>query len=142
VAWNTGAQGVIKLWDTQAIKLDRTYRVGATSLAFSPNGRYLAAVTVKNALVVWDLDSDEIVREIGGCESSINTVLFDPESEYLITGSDDGGLRSWDTNQWRMQSSIELDTRIKCLTFTAGGEYLITGNANSACYVLSAGCIR
>jgi hypothetical protein len=37
-----------------------------------------------------------------------------------------------------MQSSTEIDTRIKCLAFSLDGELLITGNANSTCYAIDA----
>lgn len=136
VRWGAGVTGHIRLWNTRDIKLIRTIEMGATAIAFSPNGRFLAAVTVNDRIIVWNLANGEIVREIPGSNASTNAIAFDPTSQFLVSGSDDMGLRSWDTNEWRMRSSTEVDTRVRCMAFLPTGDGLLIGNANSSCYVI------
>lgn len=138
IQWNSegGADGAIVLWDTKEIRLVHTIAAGAATLALSPDGRYLAAVSLVDTILVWDLAAGCCVREITHIEVATNALAFDPTSRRLIAAGDDGGLRTWDTQSWRMQASHDLDTRIRCLCFTADGRHLATGNGNSACYLL------
>lgn len=138
IHWARGTAGVICLWNTQTIKLDRTLELGATAVAISPAGRFLSAVTLTNSIVIFDLVNGKTVKEIDGVDASTNAVLFSPDGEFFVTASDDAGIRSWDTAQWRMRASIDLQTRIQCLAYSTDGERLIAGNANSTCYVLDA----
>lgn len=133
-----GADGAIVLWDTKEIRLVHSIPTGAATLAISPDGRYLAAVSLVDTILVWDLIAGELVREISSMEVATNALVFDPPSSLLVAAGDDGGLRTWDTKTWRMQASHDLDTRVRCLSFISGGRCLATGNGNSTCYLLDA----
>jgi WD40 repeat protein len=135
ILWNEG-EGATVLWNTEAIKLHLSFARGATALAFSPDGRYLAGVSLDDSIIIWDLQSARLVKELPGTEGSTNAIAFDREGQVFVTASDDGGIRAWDIPSWRMTANLEVDARIKSLCFSADGESLILGNANSACYVL------
>jgi WD40 repeat protein len=136
ILWNDGGEGATVLWDTQAIKLHLSFARGATALAFSPDGAFLAGVALDESILIWDLRTARLVKEIPGTEGATRGIAFDPQGEIFVSASDDGGLRAWDIPSWRMTSNIELETRVQTLCFSADGESLILGNANSACYVI------
>ncbi|MBY0587529.1 hypothetical protein K2X85_10150 [bacterium] len=136
ILWNEGGEGATALWDTKAIKLHLSFARGATSLAFSPDARFLAGVDLENNIVVWDLSTARVVKELSGTDGNTTGIIFDRESEILVSVSDDGGIRSWEVESWRMTGNIEVEARPRTLAFTQDGQTLIVGNANSACYLI------
>jgi WD40 repeat protein len=64
-------------------------------LAFSLDGRYLAAVDAERWLRVWDLGAiDE--RRPTGPEGEIGTLAASPEENLILTGDEMGGVWLWD----------------------------------------------
>lgn len=137
-----GADGAIKLWNTETIQLERSFSTGATAVCFSPNGRHIAAATLQNMVLIWDIQNGKVAANIECSDASINAIAFDPAGEFFVVGGDDTGIRVWETKRWRMTASFDIDTRIKFLSFTADGKQLITGNSNSAAYVIGRESLR
>jgi WD40 repeat protein len=136
ILWNDGGEGATVLWNTQAIKMHLSFARGATALAFSPDGKFLAGVGLDDSIIIWDLESARIVKELSGTDGSTNAIAFDPQGQVFVSASNDGGLRAWDIPSWRMTANIEVDARVMSLAFSADGESIVLGNANSACYVI------
>lgn len=135
-ASNADSEGAIALWNTREVRLERTFPIGATAIAVSEDGRFLAAVNLDDAVVVLDLAEGRIVRTISIADAATNALAFDPRSTFLVAAGDDAGMRVWDVATWRMRTSFDVDTRVRTLLFTPDGSRLVSGNANSACYVL------
>ena len=131
-----GADGAVKLWNTEKISMERSFATGATALSFSPDGRFIAAATLQNMVLIWDIRTGKVAANIECSDASINAIAFDPTGNYFVVGGDDTGIRVWETKRWRMQASFDIDTRIKGLVFTPNGKHLITGNSNSTAYVI------
>ena len=91
----------IALWDARELKpvgqplLDTGGEV--KSIAFSPDGRTLAAVT-KHWLTLWDVGSRSRRRDplFAGNPSIVLAVGFSPDGTMLATASSNLGLRFWD----------------------------------------------
>ena len=65
------------------------------SMAFSPNGRYLAIGATRNWLGVFDAASGELVRELSGAAGNNISVAFDRKGELLAAASTEGTARIW-----------------------------------------------
>jgi WD40 repeat protein len=68
------------------------------SVAFSPDGRYLAAGGVGGAMRLWDLSDHTATPDILGdvATSSVNSVAFAPGGRKLAAGHRNGEVRLWD----------------------------------------------
>jgi WD40 repeat protein len=110
----------------------------AETVAFSPDGRVLAAGTgsyVGGAVLLWDVTTGRrIGKTITGKEDhNASEVAFSPDGTMLATGSLDGAVRLWDVaTQNPIGRSIPVSPggSIAGVAFVPGGKILITGNAN------------
>ena len=62
---------------------------------FSPDIRYLVTVA-DNKLRVWDTKTWRIISELRGHTGPVKPVAWSPNSQWLVTGSDDNTARVWD----------------------------------------------
>jgi len=68
-----------------------------TALAYSPDGRYIAAANSKNDIAIWDLQAKEQVGDV--CDEhkdKVRTILFSADSKYIISVSVDKKCIIWD----------------------------------------------
>ena len=68
-----------------------------TALAYSPNGKYIAAANSKNDIAIWDLQAKEQVGDV--CDEhkdKVRTILFSADSKYIISVSVDNTCIVWD----------------------------------------------
>ncbi|MBL9171999.1 MAG: protein kinase [Verrucomicrobiales bacterium] len=67
------------------------------SLAFSPDGRRLAAAGLHDQAFVWDLESPDAPLALSGHVAPLETVRFLDGGRRLVTTADDDTVRIWDT---------------------------------------------
>ena len=104
-----------------------TQRRGLAALAFSPDGRYLAAGF--NGLVqVWDVRSRELVKSISGFERVVTCLTFTNDSTAALAGGTrDGQVWIWSLASGRPVQLIEVGARgIRALAFSPDGRRLVT----------------
>jgi WD40 repeat protein len=69
-------------------------------IAFSPDGRWLAAAGEAGYLKIWDLSgglSAAEAKDLSGHETTVRQLAFTPDSSLLVSGSDDDGqVLAWD----------------------------------------------
>jgi WD40 repeat protein/tRNA A-37 threonylcarbamoyl transferase component Bud32 len=91
----------IALWDARELSPAGAPLLGTggevKTLAFSPDGGTLAAVTRRN-LTLWDVGSRSRLHGPvdAGCPAIVRAVGFSPDGETLATASSDRGLQLWD----------------------------------------------
>lgn len=75
-----------------------------TSLAMSPDGRYLASAGEDLAINIWDLGSGRRIKKMTGHTASIYSLAFSSESSLLVSGGADWTVRCWDVKSAGGQS--------------------------------------
>jgi WD40 repeat protein len=88
----------VDLFDSATGKLLRTFdglRKGVSALAFSPDGRALAAGDASGGLGLWDLRTGKRLRQHAGQGEPARAVLFTPDSKVLACARG-GACQLWD----------------------------------------------
>lgn len=138
---STDADGVVALWNVETRSRCGTLPGGVLQMAFSPDGRWIAAVTVQRSVVVWDVETETLVQELGQEECFFSTMAFTPDGSHLIVGSEQNYLRVWECAAWTVRATLDLETAINDLAFPPQRAGVITGNGNSTCYLVRIGAL-
>jgi WD40 repeat protein len=67
----------------------------ATSVAFSPDGKYVLTGSWDNTARVWEAGSCRVVGPALRHAEKVKSVAFSPDGRYMLTGSADKTARLW-----------------------------------------------
>lgn len=72
------------------------------SLAFSPNGRFLASGSSYSGLKLWDAEIGDVIGgPLTSFRGDVRSVAFSPDGTRIVSGSDDQMIRFWDVTTQR-----------------------------------------
>jgi WD40 repeat protein len=124
--------GAVSIWNLPERAEITTFVDGTTALAIHPSGDILASATLDHSICMWDLQLKQLLQELIGHDGAVTCLAFSPDGNWLVSGSDDHTLRIWDT-KGREQMALEVESLITSVTFSADGQFLYTGHANTTC---------
>src|SRR4051812_7650201 len=85
-------------------KVETLGNAPAESLAWSPDGRYLATAYMMDISVrIWEVATGRTEKVLNSFKGSVNLVSWSPDGKYLATESSewDNHFRVWDTLNWQ-----------------------------------------
>ena len=140
--------GEIEVWNLDRDEAPRQLKpVGGVvrQIAFSPDGRLVAAAYGHAGLLLWDTTREDFVawrsgttevppepRQIERHDSSVDAVAFDPQGRWIATGSAAGTVLLVDLATDAPWTRLESRTRkIRSLSFDSGGHRLAVGCMDS-----------
>ncbi|MGI9517056.1 MAG: eIF2A-related protein, partial [Pirellulaceae bacterium] len=145
IAYPSSDRKTISLMDIETRKVIRVFHGidNARSLAFSPDGRTLAAASWGRIGVgnypgeckLWDVESGKHLRDIGVYQNSIVSIAFTPDGKKLVTA--DGGtldsknipgvVRVWDVTTGQQLHELKGHTKyINSMAVSPDGKRLVT----------------
>src|SRR4029077_15266231 len=102
-----------------------------SGVAFSPNGRWLAAARHRAVLLI-DAETGRLEQTLAGSENPINTVAFPPDSHFVAAAeglpSVVGHVRLWEIGGKEPRAFTGHIDSIYALSFNPAGDRLITAS--------------
>jgi WD40 repeat protein len=92
------SDGTICLWNLQTGQPEAIFRNAGfiTSIAFSPDGAWMASGSSDQTIRIWEVKKQRLVRQLSGHTDVVATVTFSADGQHLVSGSLDGTARIWD----------------------------------------------
>jgi WD40 repeat protein len=102
---------------------------GVRQLAFSPDGRLLAAVDMARGLRLWDLADRRRRIPVPDVAGVVNEVAFSPDGRLLAIGCEDRSIRLWRVATSREEARIrEFAGPVSSVEFSPDGRVLLSGS--------------
>jgi WD40 repeat protein len=126
--------GVITIWDMTTLRRIHTLNAhdeGINSIAFSPDGRFLASGSDDDKVKVWEVHSWEEVQTFSEHSNDVKAVAFSPDGKWLASGDRRSAINLWNVNTWRKTRQFFNDKRVTSLTFSPDSRFLASGDMNA-----------
>lgn len=130
--------GSIRYWDAagrQVCEL-RQHRRPISALAFSSDGKHLAAAAEDKAISLWHLPTGKLLGTMKGHTDRIPALAWHPSGHFLVSAGWDTTARVWDART--LEPVILLNAhagQVTALAFTDDGGTLATADSGLTVYV-------
>jgi WD40 repeat protein len=136
-----GGEGEIRLWDFETEKVLRSFAavhpkdvpVVVFSLAFSPDGRWLAVASTDghpgpSHLRLWEPASGRLHRVlVDGSRSSIWSAVFSADGKLLASGDASGTVLLFETNSFQKLGDLNGRDQLRSLAFSPDNRTVALG---------------
>ena len=147
-----GANGTVQLWSLETLTVtkllvwrDANQQSNAgqagngdqratpiVSIAFSPNGKQLAAIAQNSAEVqVWSVASGDRLLTLSGLKAPVRQLMFSPNGNW-IAASAGNEVRIWEAAHGQTQAILRHATPVNSLTFSPINQELLTTSGTVA----------
>ena len=121
----------IRLWNLNQGVPIATLK-GFASIAYSPDGRYLASVSSEGTVQLWHSGRTHKGTLIGHSEG-ISSIAFSPDSRYLVSGSLDDTVRLWNVeNEELITTFIGHTADVRSVAYSPKGNLIASGSKDSS----------
>jgi len=111
-----------------------THKWVVSSVAFSPDGRWVVSGSWDNTARVWEAQTDTEVARMTH-ESAVESVAFSPDGRWVVSGSYDGTARVWDAQTGTEVARMTHEGGVESVAFSPDGYWVASGSEDRILYV-------
>jgi hypothetical protein len=101
------------------------------SIAYSPDGKYIAAGYSTNEVRIWDAKAGTLVKTLTGHKDIVWSVAFSPDGKTLVSGSADKTIKCWDVAAGKELRTLTGHTStVSFVVYSTDGVYIASGSAD------------
>ncbi|WP_420266247.1 protein kinase domain-containing protein [Candidatus Magnetominusculus dajiuhuensis] len=121
-----------EFWDLstgqQIHKFKGLTTASVTSLAVTPNGRYILIADADKAARLWDVPTGESFRTFGWKLGRPASAAITPNGKYAVIGGEDGSLRFYDILSGELSKAVHWHTgALAAIAISPDCRYIVTG---------------
>jgi WD40 repeat protein/serine/threonine protein kinase len=101
ILWNVATNEIIRTFppDDTTTDVVEGHRDWIWDLALSPDGTRAMSASSDNTLILWNVETGELIHQFTGHTSRVRCVAFSPDGTKAISGSEDMNLIQWDVDE-------------------------------------------
>jgi hypothetical protein len=100
-------------------------------VAWSPDGKWLAAPDREGSILIWDADSFEPVRRIDCMPSDVRSLEWSPGGDRLALAASTGAIQILDAaNEAEAHTLLGHNSKVECVTWSPDGSRLASGGVD------------
>jgi WD40 repeat protein/energy-coupling factor transporter ATP-binding protein EcfA2 len=141
-----GEDGTIRIWSLKTRSIDKvlwwrgrqtsdTIQDSAStsiiSIAFSPDGKQLAAIAKNSTQVqVWSVESGAVQFQLNNYGQATK-LAFSSVGKWIAAASTDNTVRVWNVTNGQLQTTLSHSTTVQSLELSPDGQQLLTASGNT-----------
>ena len=102
-----------------------------SSVAFSPDGRYIVSSSGDKTIQLWDAQTGgQVGIPLQGHTDSVNSVAFSPDGRHIVSGSEDKTIQLWDAQTGgQVGNPLQGHTdSVNSVAFSPNGRHIVSGS--------------
>jgi WD40 repeat protein len=102
--------GAVKLFDVNSGQLALVFQEpkdAVFAVAFSPDGKLLAAGGADNVARVWSVDEKKLIGELKGHTAWVLGTSFSADGKFVVTSSADRTAQVWEVGTWKLVAKLD-----------------------------------
>jgi WD40 repeat protein len=135
----------IKVWDFESSILLRAMKTGrynynVTSMAISPEGRYIVSSWNDRKIRLWELESGALLKTLEGHSEGITSVAVDPTGRFIASGDKDRTVRVWDIKSGNLLRTLNGHAhQVFAVAIDPTGQYVVSSSGTVIVWDLESG---
>ncbi len=121
----------LRLWDlkTGDALINFDYTDPVFSVAFSPDGKWIASGSAKGSVRLWDAQTGDWMGTLEGHKAHVLALAFSPDGTLLASSGREGSVFLWDVTARTQKVVLRTQgERVNGVSFSADGSVLASGS--------------